>query len=319
MASNERYIQFPLLLIRELFTDKRAVIDNIFNYGIYKYSTKLNFKVYDVARQLIYAYYRKRSDLSKDLLMAIENYIDEEKIDIDEDYNGFVGTNNFVAETEIQQILELFEGDKDFKDMAIEYYQIHTSLYSLNLIDKYPNNTLKQGKKIDSTIPDREPFPMISTSLLFDFRDNNKTEFDIAQFAAYIAVRSILGKKSYCRTNKQMIVSRMFGYASNKQMQGTLKPAIKDLFNKYSNRYHIDKVLQQLELNWNVITYSSNMRGLLIGIKNKTSIDALALIAENRKLKNKISKLKDAKREAKEKALQHLNKGQQLNKENDIF
>ncbi|MBK6952308.1 MAG: hypothetical protein IPH24_09750 [Crocinitomicaceae bacterium] len=108
------------------------------------------------------------------------------------------------------------------------------------------------------------------------------------------------------------MVSRMFGYTSHKHLPSRLSPLIEVLFKKYSNRYHIDKVLQQLELNWNVITYSNNIRGMYVAMEHKISIEALALAAETKKQKNRIIELKNAKALAKQKALQQLNKAPQL-------
>jgi hypothetical protein len=104
----------------------------------------------------------------------------------------------------------------------------------------------------------------------------------------------------------------MFGYASHKHLPKKFSPAIKELINKYSFRYHIDKVLTELELNWNVLTYSNNIRGMYVAMKDKISLDALVLAAETKKKKSQIEKLKAAKNEAKKKALQQLNKGQHL-------
>ena len=79
---------------------------------------------------------------------------------------------------------------------------------------------------------------------------------------------------------------------------------------KYGLRYHIDKVIQELELNWHVSTYSHYMRGIYVGIG--ISKDILALAGESKKQKIKIAHLKKEKKEAREKALkmieQHLNK-----------
>ncbi len=48
----------------------------------------------------------------------------------------------------------------------------------------------------------QELYPMVNLKLIFEFRDSEKSEFDLAQFAGYIAIRSIKGKKPYCKTNK---------------------------------------------------------------------------------------------------------------------
>jgi hypothetical protein len=304
--SDERYLQFPLFLIRDFFTDKERAINDIITYGIYCYSKKVNYSLEEVSRQVMYGYYR--GGLTHELKRVLERYIVDAQIEIDEDYNGFNG-KTFNPETEIEQILHLFEADSNFKALAIEYFQIKEA-YKFLKFNRNFDNCLKKGKQIDKLIPPHDPFPMINMQRLLNFRENAKTEFEIAQFLAYISIRSILGIKFYCRTNKEMIVCRMFGYASKKQLPNQMNPKLKELFDKYSNRYHIDKVLQCLELNWNIRTYSKNMRGLYVSVKNKISIDNLALIAERKKKINQINALKAEKNQAKEKALQQLNKEQ---------
>ena len=228
MERKHKYIQFPLLMIRELFTKRIEIINNIIRYGIYKYSTKLEYDLENVARQLMYGFYNKRIDLSHDLEAAIERYISEGKLTVDEkteyEHHGEKKTSgkgfikgNFNPFDEMCDLQEIFKQDTDFLNQSIEYYQMSQSYKSLE-VSGNPAYTLEAGKEIDNTIPDHEPFPMINNNLLFDFRDTNKTESDIAQFAAYIAIRSILGKKPYCKTNKKMIVARMFGYASPKHL-----------------------------------------------------------------------------------------------------
>ena len=308
MKSNEKYLQFPLFLIQGLFTDKKKTINDIINYGIYRFAKQMKYDLSDVAKQLMYGYFR--GDLTNDAKKAIQKYVNAEMIEIDEDYNGF-SFENFNPETSIEQILKIFESDYNFKNTGIEFYQIKQAYKFLEIKGNY-DNCLKVGKQIEKTIPEHEPFPMISKSLLFEIRDKNKAEFDLMQFATYISIRSILGKKSNCRTNKEMIICRAFGYKSKNNLPENMNPVIKELFNKYMKRYHIDRILQQLELNWNVLTYSNNIRGLYVGMSNKISLEAMVLMAETKKKKNQIANLKDTKREAREKALQQLNKGQQL-------
>ncbi len=138
--------------------------------------------------------------------------------------------------------------------------------------------------------------------------NKDKSEFDVAQLAAYVSIKSILGTKKYVKTNKAHIVSRMFGYSSVKHLPKEMIPSIKSLFTKYNSRYHIDKVLQLLELNWNVITYSNHIRGMYIAMGNKISIVELASAVETKKKKNQISELKRSKIEARDMALLQLKK-----------
>ncbi len=309
MKTDERYLQFPLSLLRDLFTDKKKVIDQIIRYGIYRYSKSFSYTLNDVSRQLMYAYYR--NDLSSDLLKAMTTYVNDELIELDEDYNGF-GDTKFSPDIEVEQLLGIFESDKEFEGKAIEYYQMHLSYQSLGLTGSI-EQALKVAKEIEKHIPANDPMPMISRTHLFNFRDHDKTEFELAQFTVFIALRSIIGgKRQYAKTNKLHIASRMFGYASHKHLPDKFSPAIKELFNKYTNRYHIDKVLQELELNWNVKIYSKNMRGMLVAMGNKIKMEDLILAAETQKRKNRIEALIKSKDEARVKALQQLNKGEQL-------
>jgi len=310
--SDERYLQFPLCLLRNLFADKLKTINDIIEFGLYRYAKKQDYDLFEVARQMMYCFYRKQGDLTNDLRRMIQRYIDSENIQIDDDYNGFSGSE-FNPETEIGNIMELFNTDNNFMEKAIEFYQIRQACSRdlLNITCNF-DYVLKHGKEIEKTIPEGEPYPSINKSLFFDFRDHEKTEFDMMQFACYIAIRSILGEKPYCRTNKEMILCRAFGYKSNKELPATMNPVIKELFDKYNKRYHIDRILQSLELNWNILIYSHNIRGLYIGLSKKITLESMIVQAETKKKKKQIDALKKRKDEAREKALQQLNKEQQL-------
>lgn len=312
MKNELLYFQFPLFLMRGLFTDKEKTLNDIISYGIYRFSKRIEYNLSDAAKQSMYGYYRK--PITSNLEISIQSYVDNDLLSLDEDYNGFSGTE-FNPEYEVEQLLELFEKDNNFKEQAIEFYQIKKAFEKLGIEKGTYDHCLQVGKRIEKTIPEKEPFPQVNKSLIFEFRDNEKSEFDLIQFAAYISVRSIIGIKDHCKTNKQMIISRMFGYKSTKHLPDNMEPIIKELFQKYSNRYHIDKVMMFLESDWNILTYSNNMRGMYISTGKKKTIDSLAVIAESKKRKNKFDKIKQKKNEAKAKALQQLNKGLQLNKE----
>lgn len=324
METDFKYLQFPLCMLRELFIDREKTIAKIISFGIYRFAKIQDYDLSDVAKQMMYCYYRKQGDLTNDLYKMMQRYIDSEKIYLDEDYNGFSDTE-FNPETQIDQILNIFgyevmtdeinvnKSDTDFMEKAIEFYQIRQA-YSFLGINGDFDYCLKRGKEIERTIPAKEPYPSINKKLLFEFRDHEKTEFDLMQFACYIAIRSILGKKPYCRTNKEMILCRAFGYASIKHLPATMHPDIKELFKKYKTRYHADRVLEAMQLNnWGIHVYSHNkMRGLYIGLSKKITLENLIMLAETKKRKYQIEQLKQKKAEARQRALQQLNKEQQL-------
>ena len=294
--TNDRYFQFPLFLLRDLMTDKNKALNNIIRYGLFSFAEKINPNMNEVIRQLMYCYYRDRADMPNDLIKLIDGHVNT-----DEDYNGFNGTE-FKPEYETEQLIEIFQSDSKFEAMAIEFYKIRQAYSFIGVTGNY-QNCLSVGRQIQANIQKGEPMPMIDKNQLFEYRDSEKTEIELMQFAVNIAIRSIIGEKNYSKTNKEMILCRAFGYKTKNHLPETMP----DIFRKYLNRYHIDKVLQKIELgNWNLIFYANNMRGMYIGFKSKISLEKLIEIAEMKREKKKLEDLKQAKKIAQEKVLKKI-------------
>lgn len=60
-------------------------------------------------------------------------------------------------------------------------------------------------------------------------------------------------KKSHCRTTKQMILCRMFGFRSTAAMEAGIDPIMRPLLEHYRKRYHFDKLKDELEHNWHIL------------------------------------------------------------------
>ena len=307
MNNNEKYLQFPLFLMRDLIFNKEHSINDIIKYGLYRCAKRIDCDLIKVARQLMYDYYRHKGKLTSYLYKSMNKFIKNEELNLNEDYDGFSSTGKeFLAEIEIDELHQIFANNPEFKERAIEYYQMHAAYEFLGVTGN-TGIALERAKEIEQTISKNEPMPMVRKTLLFDFRDQAKSEEELIQFAAYLGVRSILGKKDCCKTNKNLIVSRMFGYSSIKQIPNNLQPPIKVLYDKFSKRYHIDNLLQELELKWNVMNYSNHLRGMYVGIEGKITREEMITIAETHKKKNKVNKLKHIKNETKEKVLKQMN------------
>jgi hypothetical protein len=148
--------------------------------------------------------------------------------------------------------------------------------------------------------PDNEVMPMIGIHILLHFRDNDKTENEIAQLLAYIGIRSILGQKKYMKTNKQHIIARMFGYSSVKVLQDAES---NELMKKYSTRYHYEKIIKSLAVEWNVCTYSNRTRGIFVSIAINFPLVKLIEIAEQKKRSKREADYLKMKRDAIDKAM----------------
>jgi hypothetical protein len=270
-----KYLQFPLFLIRNMFNDKEATINNIIKYGIYRMSKAIKYDLRNVARQILFEQYR--GDLNHAIRKCLTR-IDFQYVGKDDDYNGFSG-DEFNPDLEIDELLEAFAYDAELKAHCIEFYSVRQALQVVSVTGNI-EGILEIGKSIEKDIIAGQVMPMIGLHILFDFRDNDKTEKDIAQLLAYIAVRSVIGEKAYAKTNKDHIVCRMFGYASIKE---TIGLELAELHKKYLLRYHVEKVLKALEMDWNVCIYSNRTRGIYISISKKFPLQKLVEAAEKKK------------------------------------
>lgn len=306
-----RYLQFPLFLLRKLFTDKAATINSIIDYGIYRYSLLNRPTPERVARQLLYDYVNE--NLPGSLHKMTETIISNEGIVINFDYRGFEPGGSF-CETEIPTLVNVFDKYPEFTDDASNHYQLHAIKQTSDplgiTIRSDPASIKAKALKIEQLTPEREPYPMVSKNLLFDFRDNDKTEAEIMRFAAFIGIRSILCTKPYAKTNKGLILARMFGYSRPITDPATLSPATAELYRKYSVRYHFDKLMNDLQTDWGIITYAQHTRGIWIGKIGKqgrdSSLRQMITVAEQQKRKAKQNIIKGDEKRIREQVLQHL-------------
>lgn len=124
------------------------------------------------------------------------------------------------------------------------------------------------------------------------FTANEKSEFEIACFCAFTALKSILVSKLSCKTNKAHIHARMFGFRSIKEMPEHLE----GYEAKYSTRRRMDRIILELELSWELKMFSNHTRGMFVSFK--LPLERLAQTCEFQKKKYKEKELKEKKKEA---------------------
>jgi hypothetical protein len=289
-----KYLQFPLSMLPELVFNTQATIKKIVHFGIYRYSKIIleekEGDIENALKQFLYFFYRQKEFLTERLIQTMESYISEELLILDTDYNGF-HNESFNPESDINSLMAIIQTDSDFKYEILEWYWVCCSSRFFNFEKTInPKQILKIGSKISSEIKPQEPMVSCKLNHLENFYKEEKDEYDKIQLVAYLAIRSILGGKEYVKTNKSHILSRMMGYGSKKMIPSELSDEVFQLFDKYTIRYHIDKLIVELQLNWNLLTYSNHNRGIYIALKSeekKMTIEKLALIAEQGKKKLK--------------------------------
>ena len=156
--------------------------------------------------------------------------------------------------------------DEDFK-MATDYYR-------MPIRDTSIKTALKNGRTLYDSIPSRSPIAGISSDVVLDYYQNDKSEFEIACFCAYAGVKSYLGKDPCKKITNLTLLSRMSGYSTEKEMQEN-KPIMLSL---YSTRWKIDKIKSNLKIKWGVKIYSRHTRGMWIS--TTMNLEELIIVAE---------------------------------------
>lgn len=252
--SEDRYVQFPLCLLQKIFEDPKKVFNLILDFGIVNYAKKFTYNLEEVARQLMYGYFRE-SELQMDLKYSLKKYIESGSVTYDPDTEGF-DNNTFDPADSIMGLMELFESDRKFKRDAILYYQIKQAESFLNIEDFSIDGTIENymtAYKYKSDFEQKynpDSMPNVKPSMIFDFRDSGK---DLQLFRAYIAIKSLIGFNRYIATTRNVILMRMFGCKSNQALNDFLKTN-KEAKEEYeqinrtekSLRYYFDKLFNNL-------------------------------------------------------------------------
>jgi hypothetical protein len=112
----------------------------------------------------------------------------------------------------------------------------------------------------------------INKDIVIDFVKNigGKSDFDIAVFLAYCGLRSILGNKTYTKTNNEHLMARMAGYNTydDYKKSGARIDYFETNFSTVQKiRYQLtQKIIEkELMLKWGLKYYSSNSRGFYFG------------------------------------------------------
>jgi len=145
----------------------------------------------------------------------------------------------------------------------------------------------------------------VKVSTLWNYFFEEKSSDDIINLRAYCATKSIIGNEKFKKTNKEQIVSKMFGVEKTSQ--------IVDGANlKYLKRYQYVKLISELEKHWYLKYVSNHSRGCFISYK--LSLVDLMFEEERSKLYSKIGTVNSAKQtvrmQAKKKLRDYLNKAE---------
>lgn len=165
----------------------------------------------------------------------------------------------------IEDLNEYEETESERFKRSAEWFKV--SLGNLNF-------ALSKGKILYSKYENAKVFVGLNLDIFWKFYKSNKTNYQWECLFSFLALKSIIGKKKFVKTNNQMLYTRMAGKEKVKEYQ-KLKG-----FN--FTRYHLDKIKTELQINWGLQYYSRYTKGFYAGF----DIDLETLIYEAEKKKD---------------------------------
>lgn len=151
----------------------------------------------------------------------------------------------------------------------------------------------------------RSPKVGISRRVLWDFYNNEKTDFEKFTLLAYLAAKSIVQNKVFCRVTNSFWVSRMAGaskvipglsealQSKDKSRLGILIPG--ELFNFISKPYRLQKVKRELEMNWGLKYFAHQSRGTYMTFEGELEDLVKAKLENTQAYKDKLFQAKKKK------------------------
>lgn len=262
----------PVPIIKSLFTDTDAY-NLLLHVGDFISARKSsNYEDDEVIRHLTYCYFRKKHELTSDLVRVLEYYYDEGELEDDtylftsdaclnEEEIYFGDEANFEGIEEEQEgepytplglIANAYRKDKDIREYAKEWHDVYqfVETCNLNITGAGISETIRLGSKYNYS---NQPYAMIDPLFFIKYRDKNKTERARAEFAMLLAISSIVGEKGWAATTRNLIIARMFGAKNSEGLEDALKGSsqkegqlLKEAFEKYTTRRLFESMRDKL-------------------------------------------------------------------------
>jgi len=290
---NFKYCIFPVSLIRGAFSDISAVIDCIFKYVVFKHTEKL----------------KHETELEKMKAAA----------------NVFNITFGCGIEEALKAAKRL-ECNFDLKtpqvrlgkDMLWDYYKNHKDEFSIACFCAFCAIKSILGNKEYAKTNKR----FVVARMFGKTGREEKPEYP-ETFSSYSDASAYLGKRHgvnccSCGSIRNAAVNGTLPVERPQKNSVMIERSALDkwfsenysksqsvsLEEKYATRYHIDRVLYELQMNWGLKLYSDHSRGFYLSFTKE--LKDLAVV--NELAKRKHNELADIKRNAKEEALKILNR-----------
>ena len=176
MTYEKKYFNIPLNFLR--FIKEDGIFDKIISWGIVDFSKRQEIDVGNLAKQIMYWYYRKPNKIPESISDGIYEMIENDIIEVDQDYDGFYETefDPFLIEPQQKDsVIDYINENELFKITCIEFYRIEQAV---SLFGISPSNKIKDDyNKLNGILCEYEELygkdtkAGIDIDLLFDARD----------------------------------------------------------------------------------------------------------------------------------------------------
>lgn len=215
VRKNVKYFNFPLCFLELISKEgKQSALNEICAWAIVNYGKTINYTPPDIAKQIVYLYYRHKDKLMFDIGYDIDTMVENEEFFIDPDYEGFYRDTFDPQNGEVEALLEIFDKDLEFKANCFRQCQHLQAKKILNITGGSVVKDYINYKKLNTFLNEfeavngRDAWTSVKTSYLFDARDG---KLPINLFRLVCAVKSIIGKRNFSKTYKNVVLHRMFG------------------------------------------------------------------------------------------------------------
>jgi hypothetical protein len=185
---------------------------------------------------------------------------------------------------------------KQEKGSDKEKYRLTCEWLNFQEVDREEN--LQRGRILFDRFTN-SPMTGIDRNLYSEFNKLDKTDFDKACFLAFHALKSIVGSKTFQKTDNKFLWARMDGKAKSIQNESELSEKVRF----FAQEYQTLKIKRELQENWGLIYYAQQTRGFYVSFK--LDLKSLILEAVRRKRqvadKQRLEKLRDLEQEVFEK------------------
>jgi len=161
------------------------------------------------------------------------------------------------------------------------------------------SKTARNGEQLYDSLPLNSAMTGINSNLLFEFYQEYKSDHEIAVLMAFLAIKSILGKKSYTRITTDFLLCRMAGFVSKKELT-----ELPDYLKTYCKRRSMNNIKLDLQKSYGLKIYGRYTRGFFVSFK--LTFEELIKEVEMKRKRYYEKQIKDQQSEAVKKVLGNL-------------